>query len=806
MTGAGGPPAETALALLEFPRVREWLAGLAGCGRSRELARSLVPVTDPAMVASRLAALHQAKRLVETRGPWPGPPEEDPRPWLESATRGHRLEGAVLARVAALLAAIERAARYWAQVQGEAPAAAAPAQGLRPLPELRRTIERAVDEAGEVRDGASPTLGRLRGRRRVARERILERLQRLVGKGGEGDAEAGFVTQRDGRYVVSVRADRFDRSRGVVHDVSRSGAALFVEPFSVLPLNNELRELAVAEAEEVARILESLSREVEAAVPDLEGASAALAELDLLWARVRLSQTMKGTTPEVEAGERARFSLRRARHPLLWRQAGGERAPAEAATAVVPFDLDLSPPGRMLLVSGPNMGGKSVLLKAVGLAVAMAHAGLDICAAEGSRVPLVRRLFVDIGDAQSLEDHLSTFAGRLVRMDAMAREADTQSLCLVDEIGAGTDPEEGAALGRALLERLGDRGAWVVATTHLGALKTLAAERPEVVNASMEIDGERLAPLYKLRLGVPGGSYALATARRMGLEPTVLERAESALPGEARALERLLAELGDELARAEEERAELESAHARLEARLAEAAAREKEAEGRRRDRERRRLDELGALESQARALLREVRREAEKAAGERQAESLRRLGERVRLGAAAAEAMREPSGGDAGVPPGEVTVGMQVRHGGLDILARVVEGPDHDGNVVLARGHWRITCRLSDLRLPQEGETSAEAPRAGRAPRAVRPEAESAGIEVDLRGMAADEALAELDRALDRAVLSGLTELRVIHGVGRGVLREAVVRHLAEHPQVSGQRMGGLGEGGRGVTVAQLA
>lgn len=795
--------------LLEFAPVREWLAGYTNCDRARGLALALLPARDLAEVRRRLRELAEAKRLVELRGAWAAPPADDPRPWLEAARRGQRLEGGVLAKVALLLEAVERAARYWAEAAGEAPTAAAAAAWLRPARTLREALQRAVDAAGEVQDAASPELARLRGRWRLARERIRERLERMVAKGTEGDAggEGSFVTQRDGRYVVSLRADRFDRSRGVVHDVSRSGAVVFVEPFAVLPLNNELRELAAAESEEIARVLEGLSREVEAHADDLDAGSAALAELDVLWARVRLSQAIGGTTPEVADGAAARFDLRRARHPLLWRQAGGEADGRRAGEAIVPFDLVLTSPQRVLLVSGPNMGGKTVLLKAVGLAVAMAHAGLDICAAEGSRLPFVARLFVDIGDAQSLEDHLSTFAGRLLRMDAMARGGGPEALCLLDEVGAGTDPEEGAALARALLERLAGLGAWTVATTHLGSLKGLAGERPEVVNASMEIDGERLAPLFRLRVGVPGGSYGLATARRLGLEPSVLERAERAVPDEARAVERLLAELGDALARAEEERAALEATHAELSERLARATEREGAAEAQRRESEKRRLTELGVLEAQARALLREVRREAQKAAAERDAGALRALATQVRALEKAGDAWREAAAvEDAGPGLAEVAVGMEVRHVGLDVVGRVVEGPDAQGNVVLARGTWRITCRVADLRGPARDGPAAQPPSRPARAAGARPEAAGAGPEVDVRGLAADEAVVELDRALDRAVLAGLSELRVIHGVGRGVLRDAVVRHLTGHPQVAGQRLGGVGEGGRGVTVAQLA
>jgi DNA mismatch repair protein MutS2 len=788
--------------------VREWLAAYTGCERGKSLALALAPLREEGEIERRLRALHEAKHLVEVRGAWPSPPPEDPGPWLVEARRGQRLDGPALAKIALLVDAVGRATRFWAGARAEAPTAAEPAERLVPMPELAAALRRAIDPAGEILDGASDDLARLRRGRRDVRQRVLDRLEKLAAHGGEraGAGDAEFVTQRDGRYVMSVRADRFDRSKGVVHDVSRSGAMLFVEPFGVLPLNNELRELAAAESEEVGRVLDSLSRAVAAGAEGLDAAADALAELDLLWARVRLSQAMAGTTPSVRGGEGGRLALRQARHPLLWRQAGGEADRERARAQVVGFDLELSRGARVLLVSGPNMGGKTVLLKAIGLAVAMAHAGLDVCAAEGAVVPLTERLLVDIGDAQSLEDHLSTFAARLVRMDVMARTAGPASFCLLDEIGAGTDPQEGAALARALLERLGELGAWTVATTHLGSLKTLAAERPEITNASMEIDGERLVPLFRLRVGIPGGSYALASARRLGLEPGVLARAEEAMPEEARALERLLARLGDELNRALAERADLAAERAAGAAEREEWQRRAAEGESERREREQRRLADLSVVEGQARALLREVRREAERAAEERDRDALREMAARARAVERSGDALRAAGAAEAsGAALHEVEVGMEVRHAGLDLVARVAEGPDAEGNVVLARGTWRITCRIGDLRAPGAGES---APAAGvrRAASVAPSESGEVSGEVDVRGLAADEALTELDHALDRAMLAGLHELRIIHGVGRGVLREAVVRHLTAHPQVAGQRMGVHGEGGRGVTVAELA
>jgi DNA mismatch repair protein MutS2 len=797
----GGTADERALELLEFPRLRRALAGYATCARAKEKARNLVPAPTLAKARERLGVLSEAKRLIDRHGEWPTPPGQDTAPLVERACQGRRLAGEELLVIAALLAAVRRSLAYWRAAADHIGAMASMLDDLVDVPQLVGELSRALDDEGNVCDGASAELGGLRRRIRQRREDLRRRLERLVKRGGpwSGAVEDGYLTVREDRYLVTVRADHFDRKQGVIHDVSGSGATLFVEPFDVLPLNNELREWIAAEGEEVDRILTRLSERVAEHGEELERAQESLAELDELAARVRLSRALDGTTPQLdESGER--LLLHRGRHPLLWLQAGGAQDRQKASGAVVPFDLELISPARVLLISGPNMGGKTVLLKALGLALAMALSGLDVCAAEGAVLPFVERAFVDIGDAQSLEENLSTFAGRLNRMDAMARAADGRTLCLVDELGAGTDPEEGAALGRALLGHLASRGSWVVATTHLGALKVLAAERCEVENGSMAMDLERLRPLYRLQIGLPGGSHGLATARRLGVTE------EDAL-----ALEALIAELGEELRLSRERRQELDTRIAGAAAREQRLEQLEEEAKASRREIERRRLDELRALEGRARGLLRELRREAQRTVNERDAEALGRLGAEIKRLESASDgwqAAGTPAPREA--PVERIVPGAEVKHASLGVVFRVVEGPREDGTVLLAKGAWRTTAKVGDLLAPGSGESkpSSAVQRSGGvlASKQEGDEPEAAPWEIDLRGRFVDEALEDLDRALDRAVLAGYHEFRIIHGVGRGVLQRAVARHLGSHNQIKSHRLGGHGEGGRGVTVAELA
>jgi DNA mismatch repair protein MutS2 len=799
------------LDLLEFPRLRRTLAGFATCERAKRKALSLVPQETLAGVRLRLRALSEGKRLVERAGEWPAPPVEDVAPSIRQAVEGRRLSGEELAIIGRLLDVVGRSIDFWRSSDEETPVLAELVEGLVALPDLAREISASIDDDGSVLDSASPELRRLRRRIRQRRSELRDRLERLVKQGGAlaDAADEGFLTVRDERYLVAVRADRFDRNRGVIHDVSGSGATLFVEPFEALPLNNELREWISAEADEVDRVLTVLTENVAGHSLELERTQETLAELDELAARVRLSRALDATTPQFdESGER--LVVRRGRHPLLWLQVVGATDRESAARSVIPFDLEMHSPIRVLLVSGPNMGGKTVLLKAVGLAVVMGLAGLDVCAAEGAVLPYLEHLFVDIGDAQSLEENLSTFAARLQRMDSMARIADERTICLVDELGGGTDPEEGAALGRSLLEHLAGRGSWVVATTHLGALKVLAAERSEVENASMAMDLELLRPLYRLQIGVPGGSHGLATARRLGVTEAVIEGAERLMSGDALALEALIAELGEDLRLSRERRAELDRRLEEVTAQSRKLEEQEEEARSSQRAIERRRLDELRALEGQARELLRLLRREANRTPVERDADGLRRLGEEVKYLEKSGDRWQTETALPRTVtPPARIGPGVEVMHATLGVVFRVIEGPRQDGTVLLAKGAWKTTAKVEDLVAAHDADRPAATgvqPGLG----VVRSSQETMDDEtipweVDLRGRFVEDALAELDRALDRAVLAGFDEFRIIHGVGRGVLQRAVAQHLSRHSQVKRHRLGVHGEGGRGVTVAEL-
>jgi DNA mismatch repair protein MutS2 len=767
------------------------IAVRARCAAALPRLAAARPIADAAERRRENALLAEAIRREGEPGAWCHAGEGELAPALDPE-RPEGLDGPGLRAVLGWLEAADATRAAWAGPEGARhPGLAALAAGLPELRALREGLAAALDPDGRVRDDASPALRRARhglaqGEREV--ERGLERWAR-------GFGEQAYVTRHGDRFVACVPAAGFPRRRALVHDISGSGHSLFVEPFELCESNNRLLELRAVAVEEELRILRELAAAVRAEAGVLTALEARLAHLDSLRARASWARDL-GAIALDPGGERLRLVA--ARHPLL---AAGPRA-----AEVVPLDLELGDGARVLLVSGPNMGGKTVLLKTVGLAVALAHAAMPVPAAEGSAVPEIDHLLADLGDEQSVDQGLSTFAGHLRALRAMAEAASPRALVLADELGAGTDPAEGGALGRALVERLAARRAWAVLTTHLGSLKLAAAEVEGVANGSLEFDEETFASRYRFLPGIPGASHALSVAERLGFPGDLLARAREMTPESIRAVERLLAGLKQAREHLDAETGALERARAETEA--ARDAAREATEHARRTlEESRRRLTrESEAVLARVRELWQEVQREARRADKDR----ARSQGLRAEVESAEArlEALREATeaaiaeaGGSARPARLErVEAGQRVRVQDLGIEAEVVSTPDAEGRVLLRRGSWNIQSHVSRLG-PAEG---AAAPRPSRPGASWEAPAETP-LEVDVRGRETDEALRALDEGLDRAVLGGMSELRVIHGVGRGVLRAAVERHLRAHPQVAGQRLGAVGEGGRGVTIVRL-
>jgi DNA mismatch repair protein MutS2 len=783
------------VALLEFPLVRERLAEKTSFAPSRRLAEALVPESDPVIIARSLEETDQARALlIERRGVGIGG-ARDIAPWVERAARGGRLDPAHFLEIAATLEGAAALKLALAEVRW--PLLHALGRQLHPLPAVVSTLARSFDPAGEMLDTASPRLGGLRAAVRVAFDRLRRRLDSLVASELGNALQEPLITLRNGRYVVPVKAEARSRVKGIVHDASGSGQTLFVEPLVVVELGNAWREAQLAEQEEIDRILDELSALVAANSPALRETLDALARFDFWSAKGQLAGEMDGV--RAETADRPEVMLLSARHPGL-------------SGRVIPIDIRLGDGYTALVVTGPNTGGKTVTLRTLGLLALMHQAGLHVPAAPGSRLPIFRDVFADIGDEQSIAQSLSTFSGHMRSIIRIVEAAGPGTLVLLDELGAGTDPTEGSALAQALLDHFIRAGALVAATTHYAELKAYAHTTPGAMNASVEFDLESLSPTYHLRIGLPGGSQAFAIAERLGLPAALVEDARSRLSESQRTFEATLARIRE---------SESETAGALDRAREAELRAAEslKVADEERR-RARHERDEIGRRSrDEAERLVADLRVELEAARRELERGSLTAPAMDTVLGRAEGRVARMP--GEAGperpAPAPEARawrVGERARSrtGGWE--GRISALDKAGKRATLEAGGMRISVDLEDLQVLDggDGSTAGHAKSAGRdtgegtnvaALRLAR--ARTVPMSLDLRGARVDEALGALETYLEGASMAGLERVTVIHGLGTGALRDAVRTESAAHPLVKAIRAGEKGEGGDGVTVVTL-
>jgi DNA mismatch repair protein MutS2 len=768
---------EAALARLELPAVRRLVAERTAFAPGRELAEALFPTTD-LREAERLQDETAAARDLMRRSPSSGlRGARDIRDPLRRAKLGGTLDPVQLIAVADTVRAAEH---LFADVRPYPPLAAR-ARFARPPSEVAAAIENAIGATGDVLDRASPRLGSLRANLRAAQARLQQRLDGLV---RSPDLlrllQDPIVTQRGGRYVVPVKAEHRAAVKGIVHDQSASGQTVFIEPLEIMEANNALREAELAERLEVERILDELSRRVEKSNDDLEAMTTALAALDLVIAKALYADALQATRPELNND--GVLDLVDARHPLLVEQG-----------TVVGVDVRLGGEFRVLVVTGPNTGGKTVTLKTIGLLTAMAACGLAIPADRG-RVPVVRRIFADIGDEQSIAQSLSTFSSHLRNVVTTLAEAERGDLALLDEVGAGTDPDEGAALAMAVLETLLERGVLVAATTHYPELKAFALNTPGVRNASMEFDSNTLRPTFRLHIGLPGASNAFAIAERLGLDRSVLARADTHLSELHRSLERTLLE-------AERQRTELSSALEEARVSAADAA---NATAGAAREADRVRDEAQRALRrarAEADELLLQARRALRQAEEARDRAAKRNLVDDARAALAEAETARAAATMPQSAP---VTVPIAV---GAPVFVEGVAEPgtllaiDDRGMADVAAGALRLRVPATQLRPAPE---SIEAPIRSNRP-LIQGSASSVPLQLDIRGARAEEALEVLDRYLNDAAVAGVGRLRIIHGKGTGALRTAIRAALTGHPLVRAQEPAGPSEGGDGATIVTL-
>ncbi len=677
----------------------------------------------------------------------------------------------------------------------ETPGLARLLSDVEPLPALHRELGRSLDPSGEVRDDASPDLSRIRRSIQTLRERLAQRLEAIAR--GLGVPET-FVTLREGRYAIAVPASHRKQVPGIALGYSGSGATVFLEPREAAEANSLLSDLFADEIREVSRILRELSalchRDREALRRSLD----ALARLDAAQAISSWTDSVQGSLPALTV-ERS-LLLRGARHPLLVER----HARGEMPSGPVPLDLELDQDQPLLLVTGPNMGGKTVALKTAGLTALLAMAGLPVPAAEGTRIPWFDHVVCDIGDEQSLMEDVSTFLSHLRRVSEAISVATTDSLVLLDELGSGTDPTEGAALGQAILEKLLERRTLCVATTHHGALKSFASEAAGARNASMAFDEETLRPRFTLLIGVPGRSRAIQVAERFGMDESVLTRARELLPQGERDLGALIEELGALKNEVAGERQQLTETRMRLAEREGDLKTALSRLEAEKRERKQAELaarrDLLRTLESQIDEYRRKLR--ADKKASAQTLEEARSLAKRV------SESIDQDTewtpAPERGTPVQSVKPGDRVYIPALQADGVVLELPGHDGRVRVRIGAATTMLPLQGLRAEAE-ETKSKAERSKGETLKQHVEIPDVAREIDVRGFEPDDAIRAVEAFLENAVMGGVDRARIIHGKGRGILRERLKHWLKGQPAVKDFQLGELREGGTGVTIVTL-
>ena len=779
---------------LELDKICKLLAARTACADAARLAEELRPSASVEAAERLLNETDEAYGLMARFGAPPFGGLRDVSNPLRRAQAGGRLTMAELLQVSAVLHTL-RAIVDWRRKSGETKGCLDDRfDSLMPNKYLEDRINSAVLSEEEMADSASPALSSIRRKIRSAAARAREVLDRMTHSAAyQKYLQDPIVTIRGGRFVVPVRAEHRSEVPGLVHDTSASGSTLFVEPLSAVELNNQVRVLKSEEQKEIERILSELSAEVGSFADSTVRGYRTAVGLNLIFAKADLAYRMKATRPAVNDG--GRIVLRRARHPLI--------DPAK----VVPTDIELGNRFDTLVITGPNTGGKTVALKTIGLLTLMAMCGLMIPAAENSEVAVFGRVLADIGDEQSIEQSLSTFSAHMKNIISIMGQAGPGSLILLDELGAGTDPVEGAALAEAILEALRKKGARVAATTHYAELKAYALQTSGVENACCEFDVGTLRPTYRLLIGMPGRSNAFAISLRLGMDEAVVGRAKELVSGEDARFEDVVRRLEESRRKLEDERREAQ--RAREDAERLRREAEEKLGRVRREtdgeiERAREKASQLVArTRAQADALLDELEELKKRKDRALTAEQKARLNAGLRALESGADPVRERRSEDY-VLPRPLAAGDPVLIFDIDKRGTVLKPPEDDsGEALIQAGILQVRVPVSNLRLLSE--KPARRP-TGRVTRSVTSRAQAkAAVDLDLRGQAADEAILNLDRFLDSALLSGVGQVTVIHGKGTGTLRAAVQRHLKNHPSVKSYRLGTFGEGESGVTIVEL-
>ena len=781
---------------LELDKVIARAVELCACAETKDRMRAITPCPNTEEERFALAQTNAVNSLLLKNGSPRFGAVSNGKRIAAHASKGGILSMGELLEIAAILRNFQGLSQWYGMTEHE------PLQtddlffALAPQPALEKQIADSILSPEEMADTASMTLRDLRRRIRATEDSIRTKLDSIIKNSTTNKfLQDAVVSLRNGRYVVPVRAEYRGEVGGVIHDVSSTGATLFVEPTAVVEANARIMQLRAQEQEEITRILTAFSDQVASLEPQFSYSYDAMLSIDLLLAKARLAVEQNAFMPMVS--DTCRFSLKKARHPLIDKK------------KVVPIDITLGDDYDTLVITGPNTGGKTVSLKTAGLLNAMAQYGFLIPAHESSTVCYFEEYLVDIGDEQSIEQSLSTFSGHMKRITDILDKAGPDTLTLLDELGAGTDPAEGAALAVSILEELRRRHTLLMATTHYAELKVFALETPGVVNASCEFDVESLMPTYKLSVGVPGKSNAFLISAKLGIPERVIDAARAHMSSDDKRLDSVLAQL-DEL-KLQLKAAEQEAEQARY------AAEHALEKAEQQRDALIHQVEEaLEAARKQARDLVQKVQNEAyaltdelrrlqkeEKASAAQRAIRAREIARKDTEKIMAGAASRQPV--ESYVPLKDAQVGQEVVIAELNQAAVVMARPDKDGMVEVRAGILKTKVPLSGLKAPDKLAKPREKPVRRSHTRVQLDHDRKASMELNLLGYTVEEAIGEVDRFLDGALMRGQHTVYIIHGMGTGALRAGIQKHLRTHRQVKSFRLGGYGEGGAGVTVVEL-
>ena len=789
---------ERALKVLEYDKIIRMLSERTASELGRHISDTLTPSADRSEVEYRLKETTDAAAYLWRKGEAPFGGVHDIRPSLKRVEIGAALGAGELLRIGDMLRCCRILRQYLTNdvpSEWEGNLALELGRQISTSREVEDAISRAIVSEEEISDYASPALASIRRSIRQKQDSIKDKLNAIIRSAEYRKfMQDAVVTMRGDRYVIPVKQEYKSMIPGLIHDMSASGATVFIEPLSVVETNNEIKSLMIREQQEIERILMELTGMVAGIMDSLKANVEIVSRLDFMFAKAKLARDLNCICPRISSSRV--IKILQGRHPLLDRR------------TVVPIDIELGYRFTTLVITGPNTGGKTVTLKTVGLFVLMLQSGLHLPVREGSEFGIFGNVFADIGDEQSIEQSLSTFSSHMKNIVKILAEADESCLVLFDELGAGTDPTEGAALATAILDGLTERGIRTIATTHYSELKIYAMKTDGVENACCEFDVETLRPTYRLLVGIPGKSNAFAISERLGLDRSVIDRARDFMTQDSIRFEEVLSDIEKSRTQAEREKEEAEALRRRIEE-----IRREAEKERQKIARERERI--IAGAKDEARAIVSEARHEAEEILerlknlekegfGPNSARELMEARARVRRLDHLESSYMDEIGARTGhaEPPKDLKPGESVMLLNLNQKATVLEEPDADGQVLVQAGIMKVKVHVTQLSRVDEQQKAIENMQKVRT---AGVKASTIGLELDLRGLNVEEALDRVDKYIDDAVIAGLHEVTLIHGKGTGTLRKAIAEHLRKHSQVESFRSGKYGEGETGVTIVKL-